>query len=411
MPPRKLKQLSTTDDSSTPRSNPPVATNMAPLVGPGSAVNSGRRKLGQENSDSSPEKAFSEMDPDMKTMFLKFCSLIGHKRKATVEPSMQDDVNSEMAIDESIAISETSSIAEMSRLRKVTLPILDHPTEIAAHFRICRSQLTTAGFPKINSLSLRLKLLETIRNCRDAYAEGKSMVESIEWDQIEHDLVNNYADISKINSKVTEDLNSLQFDRANGLSFVTKCRTIYATYRELHIPTDGLLEKMLKKLPSFILGRLTERLWPNLNGRRIEQLPVLEVLRDLQTVVQQVNVVARLALTTQHKMHKDRTDRPDRPDRVLLANHLSERSDFVKKFAVCRYAKCNEIPTAVEAMVAGKLECRTKSGQTFFILGFNTTSKCDEVAEKLNAMDIKNHNYLETFPKNGWKGSSAARRQ
>jgi hypothetical protein len=246
------------------------------------------------------------------------------------------------------------------------------------------------------------------------------MVEDQDWDELEADLIANYADASKINVKIMEELRQLSFNLAEGQSFVQRARIIYGKFKEMNLPGEGLLERLLKKLSPLILEKLTERCWPmTQSGLRLEQLPPLTVLRELLTVIQQASTVARLGGESVRSAHQQPANRA-KYDRIYLAQDSGaekrRRDDFVNRFRICRYVAATStaadvIPKDVEIM-----ECVGRQGGKFLILGFNNDAVHDDTVAALTKNGINNHPWAnspkKTWPKNTSRGRpSGAPRQ
>ena len=320
---------------------------------------------------------------------------------------------------------KSMSPSEVDLLRKVSLHELEAAciTDLPSHFRICKVQLGDAGFARISTLALRMKMLASIRLCKDAYAEGRAMVEDLEWDEIESDLVANYADASRVNTKIMDELRQLSFNLGNGQSFVQKARIIYGKFKEMNLPGEGLLEKLLKKLSPLILEKLTERCWSmTQSGLRLEQLPPLTVLRELLVVIQQASTVARLGGEPVRPTHQPQVQRIKHNDRVFLAqdgdDEKRKRDDFVNRFKLCRFvASASDgpakdlIPSSVDRM-----ECVGRQGGRFLILGFNNDAVHEDTVTALTKIGVSNHPWSnspkKSWPKNTFRGRpSGAPRQ
>ena len=311
------------------------------------------------------------------------------------------------------------STHDATRVRKVDLPLLDlaNLTDLRRHLRLCKTELQSLGFTDYDELAVKVRLVESLKLCKELYFEARSLMEHTPWEELEKDLIHNYAHPIRIAEEVEKSLEKLCFS-PSGTQFITSVRLIYNKYRELGLPTEGFVTRIVHKVPAYFLSKVTASAWKSLiNGRRLEQLNIHDFLEHLKIAVDQSDLVSsvhpRRIRTNDFKGTNDfKVQTRSSNDKVLVISDYQSRDKFVAKYQKCICAFANE--EDIRQAIAGDvplLICRSrKNEKTFGIIGVDNARDYEKVADGLYKQRIKYKDWDPYFPKKGSHAQAAPSR-
>ena len=268
-------------------------------------------------------------------------------------------------------VSSTIKLPKLPSLKSADSASMD------AHFERCKDILKENGFTDLNAATIKGALLETIRDCDEAYHEGTDLFKE-DWKLIESELVTNYADSGLVRDTIEEMIAGLRFDSESMLSFVTKCRHYHRRFIDHSGTSARFLELILPKINDDIRRDLTRELLKG-SGKKIIDVPVPAMLDKLQELIRAHKECSRF--------DKGKTQQLRKPERVYAsvaddseADHVyvattdgarNEREEFIKRFKYVLYALDEEGKASKVLPDRHTLHQENKMQKKFILAGYD----------------------------------------